>query len=121
MKPNDALALLRLLRFARQKITVLPPDLEDHKTTEWAREVSHYLPEFDHWDGQPKANRKAEDALGLQTTRPLPAGAVIDFCGMRAAVVDDDGGKEITVNCDDVVQRWRWTFEGRECIVISLP
>lgn len=53
--------LLSLLRFARNKIHVRPPGLEDRETTEWALNVSRVLPEFDHWDGQPKANRRAVD------------------------------------------------------------
>jgi hypothetical protein len=61
-KKKPKIDVLKLLRFARQKIHVKPPGLEDVKTTEWARDVSQVLPEFNHWDGQSKANREHEES-----------------------------------------------------------
>lgn len=53
--------------------------------------------------------------------RPLKKGTVLDYCGMLATVVDDDGGPRLTVSCEGHVQRWNWTFEGVSCKVLSVP
>lgn len=54
--------------------------------------------------------------------RPLPAGAVIDFCGERAVVIRDYGDDtRLTVDVDGHEERWWWRFEGVSCIVISVP
>ena len=63
---KTALQIQDLLRFARQQIQVRPPGIEDPKKTEWALEVSKILPEFDHWDGQPLANRAEVEATWPQ-------------------------------------------------------
>jgi hypothetical protein len=54
--------LLTLLRFARKKIHVLPPGLENTDITKWAIEVSKVLPEFPHFEGQTKANRDYKES-----------------------------------------------------------
>lgn len=46
--------------------------------------------------------------------RPLPAGAVIDFCGERAIVMHDHGDdSRLTVAVGGYEERWWWTFEER--------
>jgi hypothetical protein len=53
--------------------------------------------------------------------RPLPQGAIIDFCGECATVISDDGGRTVSVMADGFQQNWYWEFEGAECTVISIP
>lgn len=54
--------------------------------------------------------------------RPLPPGAVIEFCGDHAVVVHDDGGdSRLTVELDGQRHLWWWTFEGASCSVVSMP
>lgn len=59
-----------------------------------------------------------------QTLQPskrlaLPKGTKVDYCGMLAVVVADQGGDSLTVLCEDHVQRWYWCFEGVECTVLE--
>jgi hypothetical protein len=51
--------LLTLLRVARKYIEIKPPGLEILDLQKWGLEISKVLPEFNHWDGQSKENRKA--------------------------------------------------------------
>ncbi len=53
--------------------------------------------------------------------RPLPAGAIIDFCGEQAIVISDDGGRTVSVLADGFKQNWYWVFEGAACTVVSMP
>lgn len=55
------------------------------------------------------------------SSRPVPKGAIIEFCGEQATVVQDDGGPTITVNDGVCIQQWYWVFEGEPCRVVSLP
>jgi hypothetical protein len=53
--------------------------------------------------------------------RPLPPGAIIDFCGEQATVICDQGGSTISVLADGFRQNWYWAFEGTACTVIAMP
>ena len=57
----------------------------------------------------------------LQPVRPLPPGAVIDYCGERATVICDDGGRTVSVRVDGFRQNWCWDLEGVSCTVVSVP
>lgn len=60
--------------------------------------------------------------MSTKKREPLPAGAVIEYCGEHAVVVDDPGGDgRITVQAGDYRAQWRWSFEGVSCTVVSLP
>lgn len=61
------------------------------------------------------------DSPSIPAVRPLPSGTKIEYCGMPAVVVSDDGGNRIEVMADDCRQSWYWRFCGTECQVISLP
>lgn len=53
---------------------------------------------------------------------PLPAGAVIEYCGEHGEVIHDPGGEgRVTVKVGDHQAQWWWTFEGVTCSVVSLP
>lgn len=53
---------------------------------------------------------------------PLPAGAVIEYCGEHGEVIHDPGGNgRVTVKVGDHQAQWWWTFEGVTCTVVSLP
>ncbi len=57
-----------------------------------------------------------------QARLPLPAGAVIEYCGDLAVVVRDPGGEgRLTVKVRGLVTRWRWTHEGVSCSVVTIP
>lgn len=70
------------------------------------------------WDGLVCA-MMARKALGLMLTRPLPAGTLIEYCGERATVIEDQGGACVMVNVDGFKQEWQWCFEGEECKVLA--
>lgn len=54
--------------------------------------------------------------------QPLPAGAVIEYCGEHGEVIHDPGGEgRVTVKVGDHQAQWWWTFEGVSCTVVSLP
>ncbi len=62
------------------------------------------------------------EAMTVEKRVPLPAGAVIEFCDEHATVIHDQGDDGvITVDLGDHQARWRWTFEGVSCRLISLP
>ncbi len=53
---------------------------------------------------------------------PLPAGAVIEYCGEHGEVIHDPGGNgRLTVKVGDHQAQWWWTFEGVTCTVVSMP
>lgn len=56
-----------------------------------------------------------------QTARPLPPGAIIDYCGEKATVIFDDGGRTVSVRADGFRQNWYWDLEGVACTVVSVP
>ena len=77
---------------------------------------------MEHTENENKA-AGAPSALnvGLEVfARPLPHGAIVEYCGERGMVLNDDGGDRIEVACDGHRQNWHWTFEGVSCTVISM-
>jgi hypothetical protein len=55
-------------------------------------------------------------------TRPLPAGTQIEYCGIRATVVRDNGGASVQVEvAGEGRMSWWWKFQGEECKVVSAP
>ncbi|WP_121498253.1 hypothetical protein [Pseudomonas aeruginosa] len=60
--------------------------------------------------------------MGTIEREPLPAGAVIEYCGEHGEVIHDPGGEgRVTVKVGDHQAQWWWTFEGVTCTVVSLP
>lgn len=60
--------------------------------------------------------------MSTDKRKPLPAGAVIEYCGEHGVVTDDPGGEgRLTVRVGDYQAQWWWTFEGVSCTVVSLP
>lgn len=52
---------------------------------------------------------------------PLPVGTRIQYLGIEATVVEDDGGHYLNVNSDLTGKHevWKWEFEGVECEVME--
>ena len=50
---------------------------------------------------------------------PLPAGSEIDYIGVRATVVADDGGPTLLVDHEGDRQEWAWELEGASCTIVS--
>lgn len=54
--------------------------------------------------------------------KALPAGAVIEFCGVHGVVVSDPGGMgQITVLSEGIRSMWVWMRDGVFCTLVSLP
>ncbi|MBB4867442.1 hypothetical protein HNP46_006355 [Pseudomonas nitritireducens] len=51
----------------------------------------------------------------------LPAGAVISYADELATVVEDFGGSSLDVIAGGIRQKWYWSFDGEECVVVSRP
>ena len=61
-------------------------------------------------------------STGKMTQRtPCKPGTEIDYCGMHAVVVHDDGGERVRVRCEGHEQNWAWRFEDVECTVTRTP
>lgn len=56
-----------------------------------------------------------------QIQRPLPPGTVIEYCGLEATVVDDQGGRTLTVDTCGAREEWEWVLDGATCTVVALP
>lgn len=51
----------------------------------------------------------------------LPVGTIISYADERATVVEDFGGSSLEVNVGGICQKWYWSFDGEECVVVSRP
>lgn len=53
--------------------------------------------------------------------RPLKPGTVISYADIQATVVCDHGIGSVDVLCEGTRQTWRWTLDGEDCQVVSVP
>ena len=51
--------------------------------------------------------------------KALPAGTKIEYLGMEAEIVSDDGGDMVEVMVEGRRQTWHWYFDGAECTVVA--
>lgn len=57
--------------------------------------------------------------------RPLPAGSIVDNCGILGTVIHDDGTDVIEVEWKDTQQQvrreeWEWILADQVCLVVSV-
>ena len=50
---------------------------------------------------------------------PLEPGTKIEFSGIEAEVIEDNGGNILLVLAEGCTQWWEWSMEGEECKVIK--
>jgi hypothetical protein len=67
--------------------------------------------------------QEGDGAGGVRVDRivrqPLPEGTKIEYRGLPAMILDDNGGSQLLVWCEHCVQTWEWEFEGYVCSVVA--
>lgn len=66
-----------------------------------------------------KKLRDAKYGASVKRRTPLAAGTEIDYRGLRAIVIKDDGGDTLTVDSENIVQEWEWELDGAKCTVVK--
>lgn len=51
----------------------------------------------------------------------LAPGTIISYRGLRATVLEDNGGSTIKVHSEGLDQEWIWDFEGYTCVIEKEP